>query len=109
VAHHSILTQLAGARQRLGYCPQHEALPAAMTAREVLTMYGRLRGVVGRDVLAAQVDGLLQQLGLRAYADVACGAYSGGNKVRVGGVRLRGPLQESADSKPHASPHWAVC
>lgn len=83
IAHHSILTQLAAARQCLGYCPQHEALPAAMTGREVLTMYGRLRGMVGHDSAAADVDNLLEQLGLQELADVACGAYSGGNKRKL--------------------------
>lgn len=83
VSHFSVLTQLAAARQRLGYCPQFEALPAAMTGREVLTMYARLRGMAGAVRIAAEVAQLLQQLGLVQYADVACGSYSGGNKRKL--------------------------
>jgi ABC-type multidrug transport system ATPase subunit len=83
VSHFSVLTQLASARQRLGYCPQFEALPGAMTGREVLTMYARLRGVSGAGRIAGEVQQLLQQLGLLQYADVACGAYSGGNKRKL--------------------------
>lgn len=83
VSHFSVLTQLASARQRLGYCPQFEALPGAMTGREVLTMYARLRGVSGAGRIAGEVQQLLQQLGLVQYADVACGAYSGGNKRKL--------------------------
>lgn len=45
IAGYSVLTQLQSARRRMGYCPQFEALPAAMTGREVLYMYARLRGV----------------------------------------------------------------
>ena len=37
----SVRTQLAAARRLLGYCPQFEALPGAMTGREVATMYAR--------------------------------------------------------------------
>lgn len=83
ISHFSVLTQLASARQRLGYCPQFEALPAAMTGREVLTMYARLRGRASAASTAAEVDALLQELGLEQYADVMCGSYSGGNKRKL--------------------------
>ncbi|GAB4821282.1 hypothetical protein N2152v2_008328 [Parachlorella kessleri] len=79
---HSLLTQPAMARRSMGYCPQFSALPGQMTGREVLRMYGRLRGLpegsVGR--VAQQ---LLQHLGLLQYADRACGTYSGGNKRKL--------------------------
>lgn len=83
IAGHSVLTQLSAARRNLGYCPQFEALPSAMTGREVLHMYARLRGVRGRARISLMADQLLQQLGLREYADVVCGAYSGGNKRKL--------------------------
>lgn len=37
----SITHATSAARQLLGYCPQFEAVPGAMTGREVLAMYGR--------------------------------------------------------------------
>ncbi|KAF5833387.1 hypothetical protein DUNSADRAFT_10319 [Dunaliella salina] len=45
IAGHSILLALQQARQRLGYCPQADALPGDMTGREVLAMYARLQGL----------------------------------------------------------------
>jgi hypothetical protein len=41
VAGHSVVRQRGAARRRLGYCPQFEALPGALTSREVLHMYAR--------------------------------------------------------------------
>jgi ABC-type multidrug transport system ATPase subunit len=83
IAQHSVLTQLSAARCRLGYCPQFEALPAAMTGREVLHMYARLRGVKGQGRVQRMAQQLLDELGLSVYADVVCGAYSGGNKRKL--------------------------
>ncbi|WIA08739.1 hypothetical protein OEZ85_008162 [Tetradesmus obliquus] len=83
IAGHSVLTELAAARRRLGYCPQFEALPAALTGREVLHMYAALRGVQGRARIAAMAQQLLQELGLSQYADTVCGACSGGNKRKL--------------------------
>ena len=39
VCRHSIVSELPAARQKMGYCPQFDALPGAMTGSEVLTMY----------------------------------------------------------------------
>ncbi|GFR40553.1 hypothetical protein Agub_g1128 [Astrephomene gubernaculifera] len=87
----SVRRQLAAARRQLGYCPQFEALPGAMTGREVVAMYARLRGVPEPQVapLARQ---LLQRLGLGgAAAEGVCGGYSGGMRRKLGvGVALVG-------------------
>ena len=53
-----------------------------LAGREVLRMYGRLRGVPARH-LEAMVDRLLQRLGLGQYADRVCDSYSGGNKRKL--------------------------
>eukprot|EP00955_Chlamydomonas_euryale_P102916 365452-Chlamydomonas_euryale.AAC.22 len=37
----SVVTQRDAARALLGYCPQFEGLPAALTGREVVTLYAR--------------------------------------------------------------------
>ena len=50
--------------------------------REVLRLYGRLRGVPAEH-LEAMVDNLLQRLGLGQYADRVCDSYSGGNKRKL--------------------------
>lgn len=78
----SVLTELAAARQLVGYCPQFEALPGAMTGREVLFMYARLRGVPESSI-PAMSQHLLHRLGLARQADLACGTYSGGNKRKL--------------------------
>ncbi len=63
VSHHT-----ASARQNLGYCPQFSALPGALTGREVLWMYARLRGDVPGPI-PFTVDSLLSRLDLTQFAD----------------------------------------
>ena len=49
-------------QQRLGYCPQFDALIEQLTVRETLTMYGRLRGVAEStisDIVSKLIDVLL--------------------------------------------------
>jgi len=48
----SILTDMVQVRQRLGYCPQFDALCSLLTANEHLTMYARLRGIAEKDIAA---------------------------------------------------------
>lgn len=79
---YSVLSDLGSARQSLGYCPQFEALPGAMTGREVLWMYARLRGVP-EALIPTMVSHLLARLGLSKYADNVCSSYSGGNKRKL--------------------------
>ena len=71
----SVQRQLAQARRQLGYCPQFSALPGALTGREVLRMYARLRGVPG-GLIKSSVQSLLQRLDLAEYAD-RCGRSPG--------------------------------
>ncbi|KAG2483446.1 hypothetical protein HYH03_017700 [Edaphochlamys debaryana] len=96
----SVRTQRSAARRRLGYCPQFEALPGAMTGREVATMYARLRGVPEPSVPALVAD-LLGRLGLERAADQACGGYSGGMKRKLGvAVALVGDPRVTALDEP---------
>jgi len=46
----SILTNMVEVRQRLGYCPQFDALCSLLTADEHLRMYTRLRGIAEKDI-----------------------------------------------------------
>ena len=49
-------------QQRLGYCPQFDALIEQMTVEETLYMYARLRGVEERcipDVVSRLIESLL--------------------------------------------------
>ncbi|EFJ47840.1 hypothetical protein VOLCADRAFT_43193, partial [Volvox carteri f. nagariensis] len=100
VAGFSVRKQLAAARRQLGYCPQFEALPGAMTGREVAAMYARLRGVP-EPYVAGLVSYLLKRLGLEGAADSPCGGYSGGMKRKLGvAVALVGDPRVCALDEP---------
>lgn len=70
------------ARKHIGFCPQIDPLLELMTARETLTMYGKLRGVP-RAQLDQTVDDLIHALTLTPHADKTTGKYSGGNKRKL--------------------------
>ena len=58
----------------MGYCPQYDALIERMSGREVLTMFGRIRGLNGR-YLKTAVNEIIERLYLSEYADRLCGTY----------------------------------
>lgn len=68
--------------QRVGYCPQQDALIDEMTGSELLTLFARLRGIPEPQVKGV-VRETLQSLGLDKMAHVNCNNYSGGNKRRL--------------------------
>jgi len=69
-------------RSKIGYCPQYDALIDYMTGREILTMFGKLRGLP-----TEQIDGvvtsLIDRLTLTPHADKLSKGYSGGNKRKL--------------------------
>lgn len=89
-------------RQRIGYCPQFDALLDHMTGRETLVMYARLRGIPERHV-AACVENVLRGLLLEPHADklvrtYRCGCAGARPKQRAPpcpGVELESPLPQS--------------
>lgn len=81
LAGRSVSISTAAARQLLGYCPQFEALPAAMTGREVLLLYARLRGVTEAE---------LHQLA--AHLLDRCVCWGGGEAEGGSGAPLTGSL-----------------
>ncbi|XP_030067809.1 phospholipid-transporting ATPase ABCA3 [Microcaecilia unicolor] len=87
---HSILTNIKKVQQRIGYCPQFDALLDHMTGRETLSMYARLRGIPER-YLGSCVENMLRGLLLESYADKLVRTYSGGNKRKLSaGIALIG-------------------
>ena len=64
----------AQVRQRIGYCPQFDALIDQVTGRELLTMYARLRGVP-EVIIADVVEELVQALLLQDHADKLTSSY----------------------------------
>ena len=68
VAGYSVLGNASQARQNLGYCPQFSGLPGALTGREVLRMYARIRGMPS-GLIEDDVQSLLDRLDLTQYAE----------------------------------------
>ncbi|MDE1820681.1 MAG: ATP-binding cassette domain-containing protein [Euryarchaeota archaeon] len=70
-------------RGRIGYAPELPEYPEHLTVREVLEVYGRMRGLSsgGR---AREVGFLIDRLDLRAVADQRMKTLSKGNQARVG-------------------------
>nr|XP_033770036.1 ATP-binding cassette sub-family A member 3 [Geotrypetes seraphini]XP_033770037.1 ATP-binding cassette sub-family A member 3 [Geotrypetes seraphini]XP_033770038.1 ATP-binding cassette sub-family A member 3 [Geotrypetes seraphini] len=87
---HSILTNIKKVQQRIGYCPQFDALLDHMTGRETLNMYARLRGIPEK-YMGSCVEYMLRGLLLEPYADKLIRTYSGGNKRKLSaGIALIG-------------------
>ncbi|XP_075755150.1 phospholipid-transporting ATPase ABCA3 [Pelodiscus sinensis] len=87
---HSLLANIKKVQQRIGYCPQFDALLDHMTGRETLSMYARLRGIPER-YIGSCVENMLRGLLLEPHADKLVRSYSGGNKRKLSaGVALIG-------------------
>jgi len=67
------------ARKRLGYLPESVSFNGALTGREVLSFYARLK-----DASTAKIDSLLERVGLTAAADRPIRTYSKGMRQRLG-------------------------
>ncbi len=68
--------------QKIGYCPQFNSIVEVMTGREMLRLFGYLRGIPRSDI-ETEADRWLDFLGIQKYADRQCGTYSGGNKRKL--------------------------
>lgn len=66
-------------KERLSYAPQRVTMPEMLTAREVATLFGRLRGVP-----AKRVDEVLELFALTESADRRTREFSGGMLQRLG-------------------------
>lgn len=69
----------AEARRRLGFLPENVAFHGAMTGRELLAFYARLKRCP-----LAELDGLLARVGLAESAGRRVGTYSKGMRQRLG-------------------------
>ncbi|MGE3621492.1 MAG: ABC transporter ATP-binding protein [Acidimicrobiia bacterium] len=77
-----VTTRTAAARAAIGLVPQDVAVYPDLTARENLRFFGRLYGIVGRE-LAARVDRVLEVIGLADRADDRSSEFSGGMNRRL--------------------------
>lgn len=69
-------------QQRLGYCPQFDPLLDRLTGKEMLYLFGRLRGLE-EQYLPELVERLIKNTGLEKYANNRTDSYSGGNKRKL--------------------------
>jgi sodium transport system ATP-binding protein len=74
------------AKRRLGFLTGSTGLYARLTARELLTYFGRLHGLPAAAV-AARIDWIARVLDFTALLDKRCEALSSGNKQRVSVAR----------------------
>ncbi|KAB0383198.1 hypothetical protein FD755_005115 [Muntiacus reevesi] len=90
VGGYSISSDIGKVRQRIGYCPQFDALLDHMTGWETLVMFARLRGIPERHI-GACVENTLRGLLLEPHANKLVRTYSGGNKRKLStGIALLG-------------------
>ncbi|KAG9049313.1 hypothetical protein FS837_010632 [Tulasnella sp. UAMH 9824] len=78
----SIREDTNGARVGLGLCPQFTAIDSQLTVREHLEIYGRLKGLRGRE-LKQNVATLLRMAELAQYRDRLASKLSGGNQRKM--------------------------
>ena len=70
----TIRTQLRQVQQRVGYCPQFDAIIDRLTGRELLTMFARLRGIAENHIKRV-VQNEIERLDLTKHANKRCGTY----------------------------------
>ncbi|MCM3875630.1 MAG: ABC transporter ATP-binding protein [Thermoanaerobaculia bacterium] len=70
-------------RRRVGYLPEGHRFPGYLTARQTLSIFGRMSGVAPRD-LAARIPDLLARLKLSDWIDVKVKKFSKGMTQRLG-------------------------
>uniref|UniRef100_A0A0A9W0E8 ATP-binding cassette sub-family A member 3 n=1 Tax=Lygus hesperus TaxID=30085 RepID=A0A0A9W0E8_LYGHE len=68
--------------KRLGYCPQLDGLLLELSARTLLSVFGRLRGVPSSE-LANITQKWIDVLDMTNICDRPCKDYSGGNKRKL--------------------------
>jgi len=73
----------AHARRRVGYLPEAHRMPAYLTGRQVLMLYGMMSGREA-EWLAERVPGWLDKVGMTDAADRKVREYSKGMQQRIG-------------------------
>jgi ABC-2 type transport system ATP-binding protein len=70
-------------RRRVGYLPEGHKIPNYLTARQALTIFGRMSGMKTDDI-KARIPVLLEQVNLSQWIDVRIKKYSKGMTQRLG-------------------------
>jgi ABC-2 type transport system ATP-binding protein len=70
-------------RRRVGYLPEGHKIPNYLTARQALTIFGRMSGMAKKDI-QARIPSLLDQVRMGDWADVRIKKFSKGMTQRLG-------------------------
>eukprot|EP00435_Cladocopium_sp_Y103_P051647 s1854_g16.t1 len=79
-----MVEETSSARRLIGYCPQFDALIHVMTVESHLYLYGRMKGITGKDLKTA-VDEKISEMQLEMYRTRRAGTLSGGANWVLGG------------------------
>ena len=82
VCNHDSITDPVGVRQSLGYVSATTGVPDRLTARELLTSFGRLHGLE-EDAIRDRMEWLITALSLGDYIDRPAGRLSSGQRQRI--------------------------
>ena len=75
-------TQLKQARQLIGYCPQFDALLLALTVKDHLRLFARIKGIKS-SWIDSVVQKIIARVGLENYENAKVNSLSGGYKRRL--------------------------
>jgi ATP-binding cassette subfamily A (ABC1) protein 3 len=90
ISGYSVRTNWRDAGERIGYCPQYDAIIKEMSGEETLYMFARIRGI-HENQIPTVVNSIIDAIGIGIYAKRQIKTYSGGNKRRLSlGVSLVG-------------------
>jgi ATP-binding cassette subfamily A (ABC1) protein 3 len=78
----NIKTDMHLLRQQLGVCPQHDILFSDLTVEEHLTMFASFKGTP-RGEIKAEVEKMIQSVGLTEKRQAYAGTLSGGQKRKL--------------------------
>ncbi|HEX6085607.1 MAG TPA: ABC transporter ATP-binding protein [Thermoanaerobaculia bacterium] len=70
-------------RRRVGYLPEGHKIPNYLTARQALRIFGRMSGMLRKDI-DARIPSLLDQVRMGQWADVRIKKFSKGMTQRLG-------------------------
>lgn len=87
-----VVADSLAARRRIGTLPHGSGLYPHLTARENIVYYARLYGM-DREIIGEQVQRVIDQLDIGAFADRRCKGFSQGQRTRVSLARalVHGP------------------
>eukprot|EP01052_Picozoa_sp_SAG31_P012759 SAG31_NODE_753_length_12340_cov_8.786619_5_plen_1730_part_00 len=78
----SIVRDMPGVRQVIGFCPQHDVLYPDLTVTQHLRLFGRIKGI-GADRIADVATASIAEVGLTEKTDAKSSSLSGGQKRKL--------------------------